>query len=72
MSPQLWLELFAIVNIGFLAFDIYLAHSVNQFRMRAEYIPLYFSAAAPLLLILALTFWRRWPAVWKDLGYLVG
>ena len=46
MSPQLGLELFAIVNIGFLAFDIYLAHSVNQFRVRAEYIPLYFSVAA--------------------------
>ena len=65
-------ELFAIVNIGFLAFDIYLAHSVNQFRVRAEYIPLYFSVAAPLVLLLALAFWRRLPAVWKDLGYLAG
>lgn len=72
MSPQLGLELFAIVNIGFLAFDIYLAHSVNQFRVRAEYIPLYFSVAAPLVLLLALAFWRRLPAVWKDLGYLAG
>jgi hypothetical protein len=45
---------------------------VNQFRERAEYIPLYFSASAPLILALALVLWSRWPAVWKDLGYLVG
>ena len=32
----------------FLTFDIYLAHSVNQFRRPAEYIPLIFSAMAPL------------------------
>ena len=44
-SPQLWIEAFAILNIGFLTFDIYLAHSVNQFRNRAEYIPLFFSAS---------------------------
>ncbi len=30
--PQIWVELFAILNVGFLTFDIYLAHSVNQFR----------------------------------------
>jgi len=30
-QPELWLEIFAILNIGFLTFDIYLAHSVNQF-----------------------------------------
>jgi len=70
--PQLWVELFAILNIGFLTFDIYLAHSVNQFRNQAEYIPLIFSAIAPLLLIVGLAVCNRWPPVWKDLGYLVG
>jgi hypothetical protein len=70
--PQIWVELFAILNVGFLTFDIYLAHSVNQFRNQAEYIPLFFSATAPLLLIVALAVRHRWPAVWKDLGYLVG
>ena len=29
---QLWLELFVLFNIGGLAVDIYIAHSVNQFR----------------------------------------
>ncbi len=31
-SPQLWIEAFATLNLGFLTFDIFLAHSVNQFR----------------------------------------
>lgn len=70
--PRMWVEGFAILNVGFLTFDIYLAHSVNQFRNEAEYIPLIFSTSAPLLLIFALAVHSRWPAVWKDLGYLVG
>jgi hypothetical protein len=70
--PQIWVEAFAIANVGFLTFDIFLAHSVNQFRNPAEYIPLVFSATAPLLMIFALAVRYRWPAVWKDLGYFVG
>ena len=68
---QIWVEAFVILNVGFLTFDIYLAHSVNQFRNGAEYIPLFFSATAPIVLIFALALRYRWPAVWKDLGYLV-
>lgn len=71
-SPEVLVELFAITNLGFLTFDIYLAHSVNQFRNPAEYVPLIFSACAPLLLILALSARHRWPAVWKYAGHLVG
>jgi hypothetical protein len=72
MRPQIWVEAFATLNVGFLTFDIYLAHSVNQFRNQAEYIPLIFSATAPIFLIVALVARFRWLAVWKDLGYLVG
>ena len=72
LRPQLWVEFFAILNIGFLTFDIFLAHSVNQFQNHAEYIPFYFSAIAPCVLLFALAVRYRWPAVWKDLGYLVG
>jgi hypothetical protein len=70
--PQIWIELFAILNVGFLTFDIYLAHSVNQFRNEAEYIPLIFSATAPVFLIVGLAARPRWPAAWKDVVYLVG
>jgi len=69
---RLGIELFAILNLGFLTFDIYLAHSVNQFRNRAEYVPLFFSAAATAILILALIEGRRHPGVWKMLGYVAG
>ena len=71
-QPQLWLEAFAILNVGFLTFDIYLAHSVNQFRNRYEYIPLFFSAGAPLILLVALWFRNRHPFVWRLLGGVIG
>jgi len=71
-DPQLWVEAFAILNIGFLTFDIFLAHSVNQFRNPAEYIPLFFSASAPVVLLIALYFRKRRPMVWKVLGQIVG
>ncbi len=71
-QPELWVEAFAILNIGFLTFDIYLAHSVNQFRNHAEYIPLFFSATAPLVLVAALTQRKRRRILWKILGQVVG
>ncbi|HEX8816993.1 MAG TPA: hypothetical protein VF753_15965 [Terriglobales bacterium] len=71
-QPELWVEAFVILNLGFLTFDIYLAHSVNQFRNPAEYIPLFFSAGAPLFLIVALTQRARHRGIWKLLGYLIG
>lgn len=71
-EPWFLVEAFALVNLGFLTFDIYLAHSVNEFRRAAEYIPLYFSALAPLVLLIGLALRSRWKAVWTDLGYLVG
>lgn len=73
-DPQLWAELFVTVNIAILAADIYLAHSLNNFRNAAEYIPLYFSMAAPLVLGVGILL--RWIAgiqqPWKYGGYLVG
>jgi len=70
--PQIWIEVFAILNIGFLTFDIFLAHSVNQFRNRAEYIPFFFSATAPIILLIALAMRYRRPAVWKYSGLVIG
>jgi len=73
-DAQLWIEAFVLVNLAFLALDIYLAHSTNQFRRRTEYLPLYFSLLAPLVLLVGLVARERfsYPAVWRDLGYLVG
>lgn len=71
-QPWFLVEAFALVNLGFLTLDIYLAHSANGFRRSAEYVPLYFSASAPLVLLLALALRKRWIAVWKDVGYFVG
>jgi hypothetical protein len=50
-NHQLWLEAFALVNLTFLAADIYVAHSTNLFRHTAEYLPLFFSLIAPPLLL---------------------
>lgn len=71
-QPQLWVEAFATANLGFLVFDIYLAHSMNQFRNRAEYVPLLFSASAPVVLLLALAQRTRRPLLWNILGQIVG
>jgi hypothetical protein len=72
LEPWFLVEAFCLVNIGFMTIDIYLAHSINEFRREAEYIPLFFSATAPILLLIGLVLRRRWKAVWVDLGYLVG
>src|ERR1051325_5910326 len=73
-DPQLWIEAFVVFNLACLALDIYLAHSTNEFRRQSEYIPLYFSLAAPIILLVGLLARERfgYAAVWRDLGYLVG
>jgi len=73
-DSQLWLESFVTINLAFLALDIYLAHTVNQFRVPAEYLPLYFSLVSPAVMILAIVLrWRFGLAnAWRDLGHLVG
>lgn len=71
---EMLIELFVAANLAVLAGDIVLAHSANQFRRPEEYIPLYFSAAAPvLLLVMDLLRWRwGFRAAWRDVGFLVG
>ncbi|MCI0459913.1 MAG: hypothetical protein L0Z62_23425 [Gemmataceae bacterium] len=72
--PRLWLDLFALANLAFLAPDLYLAHSVNSFRHRAEWIPFYFSLGAPVLLLIGILVdgGRGRSALWRFLGHLVG
>ncbi len=71
-DPQLLVELFAAFNFGGLAVDIFLAHSENHFRRSSEYVPLFFSIAAAVVLAAAVLLRRRFPDAWRDLGYLVG
>src|SRR5215813_1479866 len=71
-DPVLWIEAFAILNVGFLAFDIFLAHSVNQFSRRAEWIPFFFSVTAPVILLIGLTQRKKHYAIWVTLGHVVG
>jgi hypothetical protein len=72
LRPGLLLEIFVLLNLGFLTFDIYLAHSVNGFRQRAEYIPLYFSALAPVFILAGRALQARMPWVSKAVGHVVG
>ena len=50
-------EVFAALNLAFLALDIWVAHSVNEFAHWAEWIPFYFTlaGAAALLVNLAVS-----------------
>lgn len=74
LDGEVLLELFVASNLAVLAGDIVLAHSVNQFRRPEEYIPLYFSAGAPVLLLVVNLLRWRWGflAAWRDVGTLVG
>ncbi len=73
-DPSLWVEAFVIINLAFLALDIYLAHSTNDFRRKSEYVPLFYSLIAPIVLLAGLIARERYgyAAVWRDFGYLIG
>jgi hypothetical protein len=73
-DSQLWVELFVASNLAILAIDIEIAHSTNQFHKWPEYIPLYFSLAAPAILIVCILLrsMLRLDAPWRDVGYLIG
>lgn len=51
ISPGRAVELFVMANLAFLTLDIAIAHAVNSFANPAEWIPLIFSAVAPVLLL---------------------
>ncbi len=71
---RLWLELFVLANLACLVPDIYLAHSTNKFQQPAEWLPLFYSLAAPGVLLLANVAREVFAAVtlWRVLGHVVG
>lgn len=73
-QPRLLVELFVLVNLAGLAPDIYLAHARNEFALWEEWIPFYFSCAAPMLLLGAIISQYRFSAqrIDRALGWFVG
>lgn len=73
------LEVFLFGNIAFLAVDIYMAHSVNNFAHPAEWVPVAFSIAAAAVLAAAFPWrpewlhgtWRRWAGLAVGAGSVV-
>jgi hypothetical protein len=69
---QLWVEVFVLLNFAGLVVDIFFAHSENHFRRQSEYVPVVFSIAAAATLAVIILLRSRLPAVWRDVGYLIG
>ncbi|MDF1666162.1 MAG: hypothetical protein P1V97_30680, partial [Planctomycetota bacterium] len=65
-------EFFAFSNLAFLAIDIYLAHSVNDFAHGAEWIPFVFSLIVPLFMIPALIARQHRQGFAKYSGLVIG
>ncbi len=51
VSARLVVECFAVLNLLFLGGDIYLAHSINDFAHKAEWIPVFFGIVAGIVLV---------------------
>ncbi len=74
LNLSLLVEIFALGNIAFLGFDIYIAHAVNAFSHPAEWIPLVFSILATFVLLGELVSSMRSSATWtpRTPGMVVG
>lgn len=68
------LELFVLTNLAFLTLDIFLAHSMNGFHHRAEWIPFALSIVAPPALCFGLVAWRARASerIFRSIGMVVG
>jgi hypothetical protein len=64
--PILWVELFALSNLAFLAVDIAIAHAVNAFANPAEWAPVVFSPLASLALLAAMALGGPFPTLPSD------
>jgi hypothetical protein len=76
-DPLAWVELFALSNVAFLAADVGLAHAINDYANPAEYVPVAFSLAAPVVLLAAMAMGGLRPATaglgpGRGLGLAVG
>ncbi|MCZ6676936.1 MAG: hypothetical protein O7E52_06775 [Candidatus Poribacteria bacterium] len=69
-NRALLLEIFILANLAFLALDVFIAHSVNAFAHRGEWVPFIFSLVAPVVLLLILL--RRHDDFQQGIKRLVG
>lgn len=68
ITPFVLVEAFVIANLGSLAGDVYIAHSVNAFERKAEWIPFVASLTAPVLLLAGAALGGK---AWRWIGHLV-
>jgi hypothetical protein len=71
-NTRMLIEVFVLVNLAFLALDIFIAHSINSFHHPAEWVPFYFSHSAPVLLVAELISNWRGPKARTLMGWGVG
>lgn len=71
-KPRTLLEAFALGNLAFLGVDIAIAHAANEFAHPAEWVPVVFSALAPVALAVAWLLERRASSERSILGLAVG
>lgn len=71
-SPWVVVEVFIFGNLAFLSADVYIAHSSNAFEQRAEWVPVFFSLAAPLLLLAVAALSSTTPRAARALAMFVG
>ncbi len=64
----MFLECFIVINLAFLAVDVYIAHSINAFAHSAEWIPFVVSIAAVPLLLVARIFGGTWANQFTGVG----
>jgi hypothetical protein len=69
---ELLLELFVASNLAFLVLDVFLAHSINDFRHPAEWIPVAYAAAGAAALAANLAWRGPWRAGARAAGWREG
>lgn len=66
------LHLFCWFNLSFLAADIFVAHSINQFEHSSEWVPFYFSTLSFLILPISFLIPEKWNQLKRSVNLVLG